>query len=95
MNAKNLGILYSFNFLLLIITILLSKYDFNDSKIEYESLQKKLEDKTKKINDFFDEQNNDVNKLKNFDEKLCNNPILSNLKKCNIFNLSEGEGEKQ
>ncbi len=73
------------------ITILLIHYEFNDSKKEYESLKKKIEDRTTEINDFISSQNNNIMTIKKFDKELCKMNEFSDLNRCKILNLSEGE----
>ena len=73
------------------ITILLIHYEFNDSKKEYESLKKKIEDRTNEINDFISSQNHNIMTIKKFDKELCKMNEFSDLNRCKILNLSEGE----
>lgn len=73
------------------ITILLIHYEFNDSKKEYESLKKKIEDRTTEINDFISSQNDNIMTIKKFDKELCKMNEFSDLNRCKILNLSEGE----
>ena len=77
--------------LITFITILLIHYEFNDSKKEYESLKKKIEDRTTEINDFISSQNDNIMTIKKFDKELCKMNEFNDLNRCKILNLSEGE----
>ena len=77
--------------LLTLTIIILINYEFNDSKKEYESLKKKIEDRTTEINDFISSQNDNIMTIKKFDKKLCKMNEFSDLNRCKILNLSEGE----
>tara|TARA_B100000242_G_scaffold277662_1_gene234552 strand:- start:640 stop:909 length:270 start_codon:yes stop_codon:yes gene_type:complete len=88
---ETIYILMVLTILITAITILLIHYEFNDSKKEYESLKKKIEDRTTEINDFISSQNNNIMTIKKFDKELCKMNEFSDLNRCKILNLSEGE----